>query len=132
MRKIAFAGALLAASLLVADLGVGVTPAAAQDIVVTEGHIARLHSVLRLTPAQQTHWHSLEAALRSVAHRRTAGTSEGGFVQRVRTRLSGYVLEAAAAQRVAAAARPLNATLDENQKTAGLAAVRAMGVTALF
>ena len=45
--KIAFAGALLAASLLVADLGVGVTPAAAQDIVVTEGHIARLHSVLR-------------------------------------------------------------------------------------
>ena len=132
MRRIRLAGILLAASLFVANLGAGVVPAAAQDIVVTEARIAHLKHVLRLTPSQQGHWHSLEAALRAVAHRRTADQSRTGLVQRVRARVSGYVVDAAAAQRVAAAARPLIASLDQNQKSAGLAAVQAMGVSALF
>jgi len=132
MRRVWRAGILLAASLFVVNLGTGIVPAAARDIVVTEAKIAHLKSVLRLTPSQQAHWRSLEAALRSAAHRQAAEQPERGFVQRVRARVSGYVLDAATAQRVAAAARPLIATLDENQKNAGLAAVRAMGVTALF
>ena len=97
MRRIRLAGILLAASLFVANLGAGVAPAAAQDIVVTEAHIAHLKHVLRLTPSQQRHWRSLEAALRAVAHRRTAAQSRTGLVQRVRARLSGYVVDAAAA-----------------------------------
>ncbi len=91
--------------------------------------IAHLKHVLRLTPSQQAHWHSLEAALRSVAHRRTADQSEPDLCSACAPGVSGYVVDATAAQRVAAAARPLIASLDQNQKSAGLAAVQAMGVS---
>ena len=100
-------------------------------VVVTESHIARLKSALRLTPAQEVHWRALEAELRSVIHRQHTDESTG-LVQRVRARISGYVLNAAAARRVATAAQPLIATLDDEQKQNGITAVRAMGVASLF
>jgi zinc resistance-associated protein len=134
MWKAAFVGALALVtlgSMSVTSNGIGVTQAAAQEVVVTDAHIARLRSVLRLSPAQEVHWRGLEAALRNVGQR--GGSDEPqGLVQKVKARLKSYVLDAAAAHRVAAAAQPLIATLDEGQKQEGLTVIRAMGVSALF
>jgi hypothetical protein len=133
MWKATFVGAfaLVALGFSIGPNGVGVTQASAQEVVVTEAHIARLKSVLKLSPAQETHWRSLEAALRNVSTQRSADEPTG-LVQKVKARLRGYVLDAAAAHRVAVAAQPLIATLDETQKHDGLTAIRAMGVSALF
>jgi hypothetical protein len=133
MWKAAFVGALALValgSLSITRDGIGVTQAAAQEVVVTDAHIARLKSVLRLSPAQEIHWRGLESALRNVQPR--SASEETGLVQKVKARLKSYVLDAAAAHRVAAAAQPLIATLDDTQKQEGLTAIRAMGVSALF
>jgi hypothetical protein len=133
MWKAAFVGAFALVTLGSLSLtrdGIGVTQAAAQEVVVTDAHIARLKSVLRLSPAQEIHWRGLESALRSVAQR--SASDETGLVQKVKARVRAYVLDAVAARRVAAAAQPLIATLDDQQRQQGLTAIRAMGVSALF
>lgn len=133
MWKAAFVGAIALVtlgSLTITRDGIKVTQAAAQEVVVTETQIARLKRVLNLSPAQEVHWRSLEAALRSIAHR-PAG-DDMTLVQKVRARIKAYVLDAAAAQRVVRAAQPLIATLDEQQRQEGLTAIRAMGVSSLF
>jgi hypothetical protein len=133
MWKAAFVGAfalVTVGSLSLTRDGIGVTQAAAQEVVVTDAHIARLKSVLRLSPAQEIHWRGLESALRSVAQRNPS--EETGLVQKVKARVRSYILDAAAAHRVAAAAQPLIATLDDQQRQQGLVAIRAMGVSALF
>jgi hypothetical protein len=133
MWKAAFVGAfalVTLGSLSVTRDGIGVTQAAAQEVLVTDAHIARLKSVLRLSPAQEIHWRGLESALRSVTQR--SPSDETGLVQKVKARVRAYVLDAAAAHRVAAAAQPLIATLDPQQRQDGMVAIRAMGVSALF
>jgi hypothetical protein len=133
MWKAAFVGAFALVTLGSLSLtrdGIGVTQAAAQEVVLTDAHIARLKSVLRLSPAQEIHWRGLESALRSVAQR--SASDETGLVQKVKARVRAYVLDAVAARRVAAAAQPLIATLDDQQRQQGLTAIRAMGVSALF
>jgi hypothetical protein len=133
MWKAAFVGAIAlvtVGSVSVTRDGIGVTQAAAQEVVVTDAHIARLKTALRLSPSQEIHWRSLEAALRNVSHKPVG--DDMTLVQKVRARLKSYVLDAAAAHRVAAAAQPLIATLDDQQKQEGLTAIRAMGVSALF
>ena len=134
MWKAAFVGAFafVALGFSVSPNGIGVAQASAQEVVVTDAHIARLKSVLRLSPSQEVHWRSLEAALRNVSGSRAGSDETAGLVQRVKARLRSYVLDAAAAHRVAVAAQPLIATLDESQKQDGLTAIRAMGVSALF
>jgi len=109
---------------------VGFTSAAAQQVVVTDTHIARLRSVLRLTPEQEIYWRPLEAALRGAAT--PVDTEEAGFYQRVKARLRTYVVNARAAQRISYAAQPLIASLSEEQKQAGMAYLRAVGVGSLF
>ena len=54
----------------VSHQGFGITPAAAEEIVVTEGQIARLHAALRLTAAQERHWYPVAATLRRLGHQR--------------------------------------------------------------
>ena len=133
MWKAALAGAVALAavsSLSITDNGVGITPAAAQEVVITEANIAQLRNALHLTPAQEGYWRTLEATLRSLTQQVRA--EEAGLVQRVRARIKSYVVDAAAAHRVAAAARPLISSLDERQKSDGIAVVRAMGVASLF
>ena len=133
MWKAAFVGAfalVIFSFVSVARDGIGVTQASAQEVVVTDAHIARLKSVLRLSPAQEVHWRGLEAALRNVSSR--SASEDTGLVHKVKARLRSYVLDAQAAHRVAAAAQPLIATLDETQRHDGLTAIRAMGVSALF
>jgi hypothetical protein len=136
MWKSALAGAIALAtlgSLSISSNGISVTTAVAQDVVITESHIARLKRSLRLTPAQMVHWQKVEAALRGYLTRAaSAENSEGSYYQRARARIAGYAINAVAMQRVSSAARPLIATLDEDQKRDGMQALRTMGLASMF
>jgi hypothetical protein len=135
MWKSALVGAMALAAMSIFSVssdGIGIASAAAEGVVVTEAKIARLKSALRLTPAQESHWRSVEASLR--AHLSQVGdeVADGGVVQRARARLARWTLSATAMHRIRSAAQPLISTLDEAQKRSGMAAIRAMGVAALF
>ena len=133
MRKAVFAGAVALAMmgpLLVSEYGFGPAQASAQDVVVTEGKIARLRGALRLTAEQLQHWRPVEAALRA-AIREQRGDANG-WVHKVHERVSGYAGSAMALQRALSAAGPLIASLDERQRESGRSALRAMGGGAMF
>lgn len=135
MRKAVLAGVFafaIVGSSLVSDRGIGIAPAQAQDVVVTEGHIARLRAALRLNATQEPHWRAVESTLRSIIRRERREDAGEGLVQRVRARASGYVVQVSALQQLASVAQPLIASLDEGQRKAGMAAMRSMGVSALF
>src|SRR5689334_11068051 len=72
----------------------------ASGVVVTDATIARLKAALRLSPAQETHWRTLEATLRHLAQdqqtRVADATGSVGFVQRVKARMKSYVLDVSA------------------------------------
>jgi len=136
MRKAVFAGAVALAMmgpLLVSEHGFGPATASAQDVVVTEGKIARLRSALRLTAEQLQHWRPVEAALRAaIREQRAAGEQSEGWVHKVRARVSNYAGGAMALQQALSAAGPLIASLDERQRQSGRNALRSMGGAALF
>lgn len=132
MRKAVFAGAVALAMmgpLFVSEHGIGPAPAAAQDVVVTEGKIARLRGALRLTAEQLHHWRPVEAALRAAIREQREAQ---GLVHRVRERVSGYAGSAVALQRALSAAGPLIASLDERQRESGRNALRSMGGASVF
>jgi hypothetical protein len=132
MRKAVFGGAVALAMvgpLLVSEKGFGPAPAAAQDVVVTEGKIARLRSALRLTGEQLQHWRPVEAALRAAIREQREAH---GLVQKVRERVSDYAGSAMALQRALSAAGPLIASLDERQRESGRNALRSMGGVSMF
>jgi hypothetical protein len=137
MRKAVFAGAMALAmvgTLCVSEHGLGITPAAAQEVTLTEGHIYRLKAVLHLRGEQLAHWAPVEAALRAAIRSGNRGeeASNDGFVQKVRTRVKGYAVSVAALQGAYASAGPLIASLDENQKRAGMGVIRALGGGAAY
>jgi hypothetical protein len=132
MKKAVFAGAVALAMmgpLLVSEHGFGPAPAAAQDVVVTEGKIARLRAALRLSGEQLQHWRPVEAALRAAIREQREGE---GWVRKVRDRVGDYAGGAMALQRALSAAGPLIASLDEKQRESGRNALRSMGGAALF
>ncbi|HEY2426989.1 MAG TPA: hypothetical protein VGI09_13905 [Pseudolabrys sp.] len=90
-------------------------------------NVARIKSVLKLTPAQEPYWAPVEAALRDLARRQTSAES-GGLVHRVSHRVVSIVLNSAAVQRLAVAARPLIAMLDADQMRAAHGLAREMGL----
>ena len=134
MRKAVFAGAVALA--MVGPLLVsGVTPAAAQEVALTEGHIYRLKAALHLRGEQLAHWAPVEAALRAAIRNGGRGGEETtanneGLVQKVRTRVKGYMVSVSALQSAYASAGPLIATLDEGQKRAGMGVIKALGGSA--
>jgi len=132
MRKAVFAGAVALA--MVGPLLVsGVTPAAAQEVALTEGHIYRLKAALHLRAEQLSHWAPVEAALRAAIRNGNRGeetASNDGLVQKVRTRVKGYMVQVSALQGAYAAAGPLIASLDESQKRSGAGVIRALGGSA--
>ena len=132
MKRTVFAGALALAMmgpLLVSEHGFGPASASAQEVIVTEGKIARLRAALRLTAEQMAHWRPVEAALRAaIREQRNAE----GWVHKVRDRVSGYAGSAVALQQAYAAAGPLIASLDERQRQSGRHALRSMGGASLF
>ena len=132
MRKAVFAGAVALAMmgpLFVSEKGIGPATASAQEVVVTEGKIARLRSALRLTAEQLQHWRPVEAALRAAIREQRA---EGGWVHKVREQVSSYAGSAMAMQRAMSAAGPLIASLDERQRESGRNALRSMGGASMF
>lgn len=135
MWKAALAGAVALATvgtLSVSQQGVGVAPAAAEEIIVTEGQIARLHAALRLTAAQEHYWHAVAATLHSIAHRQQQyqlASADGSYWSRARARLSGYALSGMAMQRLKSAAGPLIGVLSDEQKEAGRDVLASMGVS---
>jgi LTXXQ motif family protein len=133
MWKAALAGALALAMVgSFSPQGFGVTPAAAEDIIVTEAQIARLKSALKLTPAQERHWAPVAATLRSLAHHQQqyqVASADAGFVERAHARASGYAMTAVALQRLRTAASRLIGVLSDEQKSAGQGALSAMGVS---
>jgi hypothetical protein len=134
MRKTALAGAFALAMMgtfSFSPLGLGVSPASAQDITVTEGQIARLHAALHLTPAQEHHWYPVAATLRRLGHVQAQfqlASADEGFVARTR-RVAGYTVTAMTMQRLRAVAQPLIAALSEEQKDAGRSVLGSMGVS---
>ena len=89
--------------------------------------VDRIRSVLQLTPEQERYWRPVEAALRQLAHHQQQSESDG-FVHRVSRRLVQIVLDSAAVQRLAVAARPLIAKLDDRQKQAAGELAQEMGL----
>ena len=90
-------------------------------------NIARIKSVLKLTPAQEHHWAPVEAALRDLTRRQTQPES-AGLVRRISNRVVTVVLNSAAVQRLAVAARPLIGTLDADQMRAAQGLAQEMGL----
>jgi LTXXQ motif family protein len=135
MWKVALAGAVVLVtmgSFSFSQPGFGMPPAAAQEMIVTDGQIARLHAALHLTVAQERHWHAVAATLRSLGRQQQqyrVASADAGFVQRAQARASGYAVTAMTMQRLRSAAQPLIASLTEEQKQAGRNALAAMGVS---
>jgi hypothetical protein len=90
-------------------------------------NIARIKSVLKLTPAQEPYWAPVEAALHDLA-RQQAPAESTGIVHRVSHRVVQVVLNSAAVQRLAVAARPLIAMLDDEQRRAAHGLAQEMGL----
>lgn len=135
MWKAAFAGVIALAtvgSLSVSHQGLGVSTAAAQEIVITEGQIARLRGALHLTPSQEHHWHAVAATLRNLGQRQQqyrVASADAGYIESARARVAGYTVTAVAMQRLKSAAEPLISTLSDEQRQAGMSVLQSMGVS---
>ncbi len=68
--------------------------------------VVRIKKALHLTPAQEPYWAPVEAALRELARRQARDANEG-LVRRISQRVVQIALSRWPADRLAAAARPL-------------------------
>jgi hypothetical protein len=90
-------------------------------------NVVRIKSVLRLTSEQEPYWPPVEAALRNIA-RQQAQVEPAGFVRRISRQVVSVVLNSAAVERLAVAARPLIAKLDQEQIRAASGLAQEMGL----
>jgi hypothetical protein len=91
-------------------------------------NIGRIKSVLGLTPKQEAYWAPVEAALRNLYSRKQTSPEDGGFVSRYSHRAVSFVMTSAAIERLAIAARPLLAVLNDDQKRAAGNLAQEMGL----
>jgi hypothetical protein len=122
MLKAALTGAI-------ALVAIGSTSLSAEP--AANSQIAQVKSMLRLTPAQERYWPAVEAALRNLARQAAREDDGDSMVQRVKARARSLTSNAAAIQRVVAAARPLIRVLDEQQKQTARSLVNSYGGTHL-
>ena len=121
MRVTLCAGVIALAALSLLSIA---PPARAADVMKTRASataahtasidVARIKSALHLTPEQEAHWAPVEAALRDRARRQERDANDG-LVRRVSKRVVQVALNSATVHRLAAAARPLVKTFDEQQ-----------------
>jgi hypothetical protein len=90
-------------------------------------NIGRIKSALSLTPKQEAHWAPVEAALRNL-YRRQHSSEADGFVRRISQRAVSFVITSAAIERLAVAARPLLAVLNDDQKRTASSLAQEMGI----
>jgi hypothetical protein len=100
---------------------------ATQSPVSAAIDIDRIRSVLNLTQEQERYWRPVEAVLRSLARHQELAENDG-FLHRVSRRLVQIVLDSATVERLAVAARPLIARLDDRQKQAAGQLAQEMGL----
>ena len=131
MKKLLCAGVFALATIGLLSIG---SQAVAMEVTGAYGaqasasiNIARIKSVLKLTPAQEHYWAPVEAALRDLA-RKQSQTESAGLVRRISNRIVTVVLNSAAVHRLAAAARPLIGTLDAEQMRAAQGLAQEMGL----
>jgi len=138
MFKTALAGAVALAtvgSFSISYDGVGIAPAAAQEVVVSHAQIARLKSVLHLTADQEHLWRPVEATLRTIAQQQQqqqkyrVASADSSFYERAQSRVSGYAITMVSMQKLRAAAQPLIGRLNDEQKHAGMQVLQSMGVS---
>ncbi len=132
MKKLFYAGAVALAML--GSLSVAPAAQAGQGAAAMASgqsaaaiDVARIKSVLHLTPAQRAYWPPVEAALRRLAREQRSGAG-GGLIHRISHRVVSVVLTSAAIRQLAAAARPLLARLDDGQKMAAAQLADEMGL----
>lgn len=89
--------------------------------------VVRIKSALHLTPAQEPYWAPVEAALRELA-RRQARDANDGLVRRISQRVVSIALNSASIHRLAVAARPLAAVLDQQQMQTAHGLAQEMGL----
>ena len=93
--------------------------------------VGRIRSTLRLTSQQEPLWAPVEVALRPIARQQQAQAEQAGFIRRIGNRVVQIVLTSAAVERLAVAARPLIAALDDEQKRAASGLAQEMGLGAV-
>jgi hypothetical protein len=86
--------------------------------------IPQIKAALRITPAQEQHWAAVEAVLNDIARNHEAQQAQAT----TRSRRVVIVLDSAAVNRLAQAARPLVAVLTEEQKQSARELARKMGL----
>jgi hypothetical protein len=117
---LAMTGLLPALPAHAASYGMGETQTASINV-------ARIKSVLHLTPEQEPYWPPVEAALRDLA-RRQAPAESAGLMRRIGSKVVSIVLDSTAIHRLAVAARPLIARLDATQMQAAHGLAQEMGL----
>jgi len=130
MRMTVRAGVIALAALSLLSI---IPPARAADMMdgAASAHtasidVARIKSALHLTPAQEPYWAPVEAALRELARRQERDANDG-LVRRVSKRVVQVALNSATVHRLAAAARPLVKTFDEQQMRTAHGLAQEMG-----
>jgi hypothetical protein len=101
---------------------------AQQSQTATPINIGRIRGVLHLTAQQEPLWAPVEAALRDIVRQQQAHSEQAGFIRRVSNRVVSIMLTSAAVERLARAARPLIAALDDEQKRAAGGLAQEMGL----
>jgi hypothetical protein len=100
-----------------------------QGPALSHAQIATLHATLRLRPDQEQYWPAVSRVLHGMV--KQASSSRTGLVQRLSARAYDLASDAVGLKRLAAAARPLVHSLDDQQKFAALQFVNAMGYGAV-
>ena len=131
MRTMLFAGALALAAVNLLSVNTAAVARDAGAVAIEQEaasiDIARIKHTLRLTPEQQHYWPPVEAALRGIARHQAQGP-QGGLVHRISHRVVSIVLDGNAIRRLAVAARPLIATLRDDQKQSAMMLAQEMGL----
>lgn len=95
---------------------------------VTEANIAKLKSVLHLTPHQLAHWGPVEQALRALAKEQRGSAAFAGDMDARTAAIAGMLNKM---KRLSAAAAPLIQSLDEAQRRDAMMLVRHLGYDSL-
>jgi hypothetical protein len=109
--------------LALAALLVGVSPARSEQPRAFD--IPQIKAALRITPSQEQYWAAVEAVLNDIARSHEAQQAQAP----TRGRRVVIVLDSAAVNRLAQAARPLVAVLTEEQKQSARELARKMGLS---
>lgn len=132
MKFAACTGAIaLATSLLLSNVSPGAAveySGADASQLATSVNVDRIKSALKLTPAQERFWPAVENALRDLGRQQAKASDQDGIMRRLSRRVVSVVLNTATVQRLASAAKPLIAALDDDQKRVAVGLAQEMGL----